>query len=491
MSVQEFLYDRAMLKSKALYWRIEIASKASIIIDADNYFAHAKSAMEQAQQRIVLIGWDFDTRIALTDPRNGSDAQTLGDFIYGLVKAKPELEIYILRWRFGAFKALFRGTNIFTLLKWMWHKHIHTKLDSVHPPGASHHQKIAIIDDDFAFCGGIDMTGDRWDTRDHLDHNGDRTRPNGKEYGPWHDATSALQGSAASALAELARYRWERAGGKTIGPLPDPVAIWPVDLAVQFEDVEVGIARTEPEMDDREAILEIENLYLDQIANAKKFIYAENQYFASRRIAKAMSLRLQQPDCPEIVIICPESAEGWLEPIAMDSARARLFQALHKVDANDKLRIYHPVTQDEQPIYVHAKILIVDDTILRIGSANMNNRSLRLDTECDISIDAARAHNSDCSETIRTIRLDLLAEHLDMGMQEFHDLEQEHSSIIAAIEQTISAGRSLKRYVVPDLSQTEKFVADNEVLDPEGPGESFEPFAKRSLFRGILKRSKG
>ena len=121
----------------------------------------------------------------------------------------------------------------------------------------------------------------------------------------------------------------------------------------------------------------------------------------------------------------------------------------------------------------------------------MNNRSLRLDTECDISIDAARAHNSDCSETIRTIRLDLLAEHLDMGMQEFHDLEQEHSSIIAAIEQTISAGRSLKRYVVPDLSQTEKFVADNEVLDPEGPGESFEPFAKRSLFRGILKRSKG
>lgn len=478
-----------MLKANKNYWRIEHASKASIIVDADNYFTHAKSAMEQAQQRIVLIGWDFDTRISLTDPRKDSNAQILGDFIYGLVKAKPELEVYILRWRFGAFKALFRGTNIFTLIKWMWHKHIHTKLDSVHPPGASHHQKIAIIDDDFAFCGGIDMTGARWDTREHLDQNDGRRHPNGKEYGPWHDATSAVQGKVASALAELSRYRWERAGGKAMEPLADSVAIWPVDLDVQFKDVDVGIARTEPEMDGREAILEIENLYLDQIANAKNFIYAENQYFASRRIAKAISERLQQPDCPEIVIVSPETAQGWLEPLAMDSARARLFDALHKVDVNDKFRIYHPVTKDGRPIYVHAKILIVDDTVLRIGSANMNNRSLRLDTECDILIDCTRPENADCSDAIRNVRLDLMAEHLDVEMQIIHDLEQKHGSLIAAIEKTISAGRSLKRYEVPDLSGTEKFVADNEVLDPEGPDESFEPFAKRSLFRGILKRS--
>jgi len=479
-----------MLKSTKLFWRTENASKAAIIVDADNYFAHARSAMEQAQQRIVLIGWDFDTRIALTDSRKDPDVQNLGDFIYRLVKARPGLEIYILRWRFGAFKALFRGTNIFTLIKWMWHKHIHTKLDSVHPPGASHHQKIAIIDDHFTFCGGIDMTGDRWDTREHLDHNEGRTRPNGEEYGPWHDATSALQGKAASALAELSRYRWERAGGKAIGPLSDPVAIWPVDLEVQFKDVDVGIARTEPELNGREATLEIENLFLDQIARAKKFIYAENQYFASRRIGEAVAIRLQEPDGPEIVIVCPESAEGWLEPMAMDSARARLFDALHKVDVNDRFRIYHPVTKAGKPIYVHAKILIVDDDIIRIGSANMNNRSLRLDTECDIAIDAACARNAGCSDTIRNIRMDLLAEHLDIETQTFYDLQQEQGSIIGAIEKAMSAGRSLKRYVVPDLSQTEQFVADNEVLDPEGPDESFEPLAKRNLFRGILRRSK-
>ena len=86
--------------------------------------------------------------------------------------------------------------------------------------------------------------------------------------------------------------------------------------------------------------------------------------------------------------------------------------------------------------------------------------------------------------------MDLLAEHLDIETQTFYDLQQEQGSIIGAIEKAMSAGRSLKRYVVPDLSQTEQFVADNEVLDPEGPDESFEPLAKRNLFRGILRRSK-
>ena len=93
------------------------------------------------------------------------------------------------------------------------------KLDGAHPPGASHHQKIVVIDDSLAFCGGIDMTGDRWDTREHRDDEPRRITPGGAPYAPWHDATTAIEGPAAAALGELARDRWRRAGGAALAPV--------------------------------------------------------------------------------------------------------------------------------------------------------------------------------------------------------------------------------------------------------------------------------
>ena len=106
----------------------------------------------------MLIGWDFDARIHLGRESETEGPETLGDFVLWLVKRRPDLEIYLLRWDIGAINTLFRGTTIFTLMRWMSHKRIHTRLDGAHPPGASHHQKIVVIDDCFAFCGGIDMT---------------------------------------------------------------------------------------------------------------------------------------------------------------------------------------------------------------------------------------------------------------------------------------------------------------------------------------------
>lgn len=459
-----------------------------MIVDAENYFRYARSAMQKAQKRIMLIGWDFDSRITLGNPGDGGEQETLGDFVYRLVCENPELEIYLLRWRFGAFKAVFRGTNLITLVKWMWHKQIHTKLDSAHPPGASHHQKIVVIDDGFAFCGGIDMTVDRWDTRKHQDDDEGRTRPDGEKYGPWHDVTSALQGAVAGALAEISRYRWQRAGGKPIEPLGRAIESWPDALPVQFENAAVAIARTEAKVAEHDAVWEIEQLYLDHIKRAQNFIYAENQYFASRRISEAMAERLRDPDGPEIVIVCPKSAEGWLEPLAMDSARNRIFEALSAADKFDRFRIYHPVTRERQPIYVHAKIMIVDDQVLRIGSSNMNNRSLRLDTECDIALDCSLEENSAFTGVISKIRADLLAEHLDVTIDRVLKMQREKNSLIGAIEALRSTGHSLQRFRPEKLSDTEKIVADSEILDPEGPEDSFEPFTNNGLLRGRLKK---
>jgi phosphatidylserine/phosphatidylglycerophosphate/cardiolipin synthase-like enzyme len=470
-------------------WAVEKATRAAVVIDADDYFAVARAAMLQAKRRIMLIGWDFDGRIVLSGTKGPGDAPAeIGEFILWLVRRNPQLEVYLLRWDLGAIRTLFRGTTIFTFFKWMAHKRIHTRLDGSHPPGASHHQKIVVIDDCFAFCGGIDMTGDRWDTRAHRDHEPQRKRPNGSAYPPWHDATTAIEGPAAARLGELARDRWRIAGGPPLAKVRDDNGCWPEGLEPQFRNVDIAISRSRPLMRDIEPIHEIEQLYLDMIAAAKRFIYAESQYFASRRIAEAIARRLDEPNGPEIVIVNPLTANGWLEPIAMDSARARLFEALHRRDRHGRLRLYHPYTAGGEPIYVHAKIMIVDEAMIRVGSSNMNNRSLRLDTECDVTIDRACPANDSCSPAIRTIRDGLIAEHLGADPADVSARIDASGSIIATIEGLRGDSRSLRPYEVPDLSAVEKWLADNEVLDPEGPEEMFEALGKRGLFRRMRDR---
>ena len=250
-------------------WRIANANRASLIIDADDYFQAGRLAMLAAKRRIMLIGWDFDARIRLGGPSGLEGPLQLGDFVLWLVKRRPELEIYLLRWDIGAIRTLFRGTTILTLIRWMWHDQIHTRLDAAHPTGASHHQKIVVIDDCFAFCGGIDMTSNRWDTREHRDRDPRRRSPGGKPYTPWHDTTTALQGSVAAALGELARERWLGAGGKRLQAVSVETECWPANLASDFDNVRVAVSRSMPAYRDRRPVLEIERVYLDLIARAQ------------------------------------------------------------------------------------------------------------------------------------------------------------------------------------------------------------------------------
>ncbi len=477
---------RSSLKVGQECWRIEQADRMAVIIDAEKYFRMARRAMLNARRQILLIGWDFDARIVLD--HDEAPGETVGDFIYSLVQRQPELEIFLLRWDTGAIKSLFRGRTFFTVLKWMAHDRIHTKLDGHHPIAASHHQKIVIIDDQLAFCGGIDMTSERWDTREHRDDDPGRTRPGGQPYKPWHDAISAVEGPVTHALGELFRERWHAAGGKVMGPAVPGASCWPEGLEPDFIDQPVAIARTMPEMDDQAPVHENEALFLAQIARAERYVYIESQYFASRRVAEAIARRLDEEDGPEFVIINPLTAQGWLEPIAMDTARARLVEALRRRDRHGRLRLYHPFTAGGEAIYCHAKILIADDRVFRLGSSNLNNRSMRLDTECDLAI--AVEPGSKTGQRIAAIRDDLLAEHLGVPPATVTATVARTGSLIAAVEVLRGGeGRSLRPYEVPDLSSVEEWLADNEVLDPEGPDEMFEAFSRRKgLFRRLRRR---
>jgi len=469
-------------------WRIERADQVRLIVDAADYFSTVRQAMMAAEQRIMLIGWDFDARVRIGPPRNPTGApSTIGRFILWLIGQKPELQVYLLRWDFGALKALFRGTTPITVTRWAMHRRIHVKLDGAHPFGASHHQKIVVIDDCLAFCGGIDITGKRWDTRAHADDDPRRVGPHRTPYQPWHDATMALNGPAARALDELARERWRCAGGGALPELGRREKLWPKGLEPHFTDIDVGVARTRPLFGDLEPAHEIETLYLDLIARAKRHVYIEGQYFASGLIAEAIVRRLSEPDGPEFVLVTPQQAHGWLEQVAMDTARSRLFEAVKHYDRHNRFRIYMPFTAAGKPVYVHAKIMIVDDEILRVGSSNLNNRSMRLDTECDVVIDAALPGQDQIRPQIRALRDDLLAEHLDVALAAMSQAVEEAGSLIAAVERLRGGGRSLHPYEPPPLTQAGAFLAEHELLDPEGPDRTFEPLTRRNLFRRLRR----
>ena len=472
-------------------WRYARASRASVIVDAADYFAFMQEAMLKSRRRILLIGWDFDTRIHLQRGRRwwqrawkrGYPAR-LGSFIAWLARHRKKLDIRILKWSVGALSTIGRASMWWDLARWVRHRRINFRFDTAHPVGCTHHQKIAVLDNKVTVCGGIDMTDQRWDTREHKEDDPRRKTPHGRQYGPWHDAAMMMEGEIATALAELGDDRWTCAGGNCLPEVEEaPGSPWPEALEPQFENVEIGIARTRAAYRDWDAVNEIERLYLNQIGAAKRFIYAESQYFASRSIAEAIIARLQEDNPPEIVIVHPSHADGWLEQQAMDHARAELVRAIQEADAKGRFTIWSPLT-GATPIYVHAKIMVVDDEVLRIGSANLNNRSMGLDSECDVFIDATRPGNEHAREGIAALRHSLLAEHCGLDPEEVPELLEKHGSMACLIDHACTeGGRNLVRYHPPELNDVEQKLAESALLDPEDPEDMFEPFAKGGLFR--------
>ena len=472
-------------------WRFARVERASVIVDAEDYFALMQRAMLKARHRVMLVGWDFDTRIHLavgrrwfSRPFRGRYPRRLGSFLVWLARHRKGLEIRILKWGLGVFQFVTRGYMIVDVLRMAAYKAITFNFDGYHPVGCSHHQKIAVLDDKLAVCGGIDMTQDRWDTREHRERDRRRHRPHGRKYGPWHDATMMMEGEAARELGVLSRERWHRAGGKELREVEIPdESLWPDNLPVQFENVEIGIARTQAKYEQLEEVREIERLLLDQIARAKRFVYSENQYFTSPKVAEAISRRLREDDPPEFVLVQPDAADGWLEQQAMDHARNCLLHSIEEIDHKRRFGLFVPYT-GETKIYVHAKLTIFDDQVLRVGSANWNNRSMGLDSECDVFIDCTRPGNAHACDAITALRHSLLGEHCGVSEEDVaHALSADRSMLRFIEKHGRSNARQLRRFIPPEVGEIEETLAGSQVLDPEHPDEMFEPFAKGGLMK--------
>ena len=467
-------------------WRVAEAERLAFIVDAEDFFRLAKQAMLAARHSVFLIGWDFDARIELEpEGRTLEGPNRIGAFLNWLAKSRPELDLRVLKWDIGLLHSLGRGETPAFLLYWRFRRRLDLRLDGAHPPVSAHHMKLIVVDDALAFCGGIDMTEGRWDTRAHAPEREGRRAPDGEFQKPWHDATTCVSGPAARALGDLARLRWKNATGKDIPDVPPSEGLWPDELAPHFRNVEIGIARTMPEYKETPQISEIEKATEAILRSAERTLYIENQYLASRKIAEIMAERLRAPDGPEIVVICPRDSDGWLESKAMDTARARLIEFLRSEDRYGRFRIFYPVNADDTPIYVHAKVMIADDSILKVGSANLNNRSMGYDTECDILIEAT---TEEMRETITAIRNDLLAEQVDATPDAVAKaVAASGGSIIGAIEAlNPDAQRRLVRMEVEEHSLDEEMLAESDAADPIRPVTFRE--AVTSLFRSFRRK---
>ena len=445
------------------------AKRAAVIVDAQAYFQAFAEAAERAERSIMILAWDFNSRVVLSRDPSSPYHTTLGDFLNRLARKRKRLHIRILDWDFPLVFGTDREMSPLYGLTWTPHRRIHFHYDATHPLAGSHHQKIVVIDDKIAFNGGLDLTCRRWDTPDHAPQDPRRV-DNGKPYPPFHDVMVAVDGSAAQALAEVARNRWARATGERIAAVgPTQSDAWPRSVPVQFNDVTVGVACTAPAGDGTKEVRDIEQLYIDMIARARHYIFLENQYFTSSRIGEALAARLDEPRGPEIIVISRLLSHGWLEEITMQALRTRMIRALRAKDRNNRFHIYYPHVEglvENTCVDIHSKVAIVDDAWLRVGSANISNRSMGLDTECDLLIDAAGS--TAVASRIRSVRDTLIAEHLGVPVDTFAERARRAPTLNAAIESLQSNNRTLKP--LPDESKWPDEIIDAaSIADPERP----------------------
>jgi phospholipase D1/2 len=470
-----------ILKEGKNCWRIRKATRVAFLVDAAAYFdAFARSAA-QARDSILIAGWDIDSRIRLfrKEERDGLPSKLL-EFMNAVVKRQKSLNVHILEWDFAVIYAFERELFPVFNLPWKKNKRIHFRLDSEHPVGASHHQKVVVIDDRIAFAGGMDLTRQRWDTPEHAAADPRRIDPSGESYGPFHDVQIAVDGEAAATLGDLVRTRWQRAAGEKLKP-PGKVGEepWPANLCPDLEDVPVAVVRTDPAHDGREDVREVEALYLDTMASAKRFIYIENQYLSSFSVGKAIAASLEMKQGPEIVIVLRVGSD-WLEETTMGAFRARLLARLREADVHGRLRVYYPEVPnlDGKVVNVHSKVMIADGSFVRVGSSNLSNRSMGVDTECDIALESSGEKRIE--KGIITFHNRLLGEHLGASAHEVSTIMQQEGSLIKSIEKLRGSKRTLMPFPEEKISWATELIPDSaidpvEPIDPEKLIEEFVP----------------
>jgi phosphatidylserine/phosphatidylglycerophosphate/cardiolipin synthase-like enzyme/uncharacterized membrane protein YdjX (TVP38/TMEM64 family) len=462
-------------------WRLARAGRAAVLSDGQ-YFGAVRQALLKAQSTVFIIGWDLDSRTRLVgDSGKAEDGfpEGLADFLSALVQQRPKLLVHLLVWDYSVLYALEREMFPLASLHWRTPDRIRYCLDDDLPLGASHHQKIVTVDDSVAFVGGFDLTVRRWDSSEHRFAHDCRVDPAGEPYLPYHDVQSVIDGEAARALAELARTRWERGACDRPPPMTALADRWPDGVEPDLTDIDVGIARTYPAVDDEPEIREVEALFFDSLDRAERCVYIENQYLTIRRFAERLAQRMREVPALEAVLIAPMTAHSWLEEKTMQAGLIRCMHLLADAGVSERVRLLFPEVKDGEntvDTMVHSKVMIVDDVLLRIGSANLNNRSFGLDTECDLAFEAQTPEHR---QSIARIRDRMLGHFCGVSAEDVAASLERTGSFIATATQLTDGCHRLKPVDLPERDL-------DEVTTLEGIGDPERPIAPPAFVQSFV-----
>ncbi len=462
---------------------VDQSTDFAVFVDGAAYFEDLALAFSQAEHTIYIAGWAIDPRTWLRADAAGGDRLPLQTYLRRLVAARPQLQVYILIWDMA--RTYRFSTNPWSIFQkgWIPHPRVRLIYDDHYPSGGCQHQKFVVIDDCVAYCGGIDLTVGRWDTPEHVHEDPRRIDAYGLAHPPFHDVQARVINQSAAYLGRIFRIRWRRVSFRH--PRSPQLGSFNLQLSPGMLADEVAVSRTDPVAEP--SITEVFEMAIDLIGSAQETLYIENQYLTSRELGSALAKRLMDPNGPEVIIVGPRQPAGWVEEATVGILRWRVVDMLRGADQYGRLRIYYPMSSVAQDIdtYVHAKVLIVDDRLVRIGSSNISRRSLSLDIEVDIT---AKLDPAD----VRALRARLLAEHLGVTAHEVETMHQQAGTLCAMLDELQGqSDRTLIPLGVGPAAGDRDFAQDGDVLfDPAEPWEFAslaEIFAGRQTHRAMVE----
>jgi phosphatidylserine/phosphatidylglycerophosphate/cardiolipin synthase-like enzyme len=387
-----------------------------VLVDGGQALPRVADALTGARSHVHIAGWHITPDFGLTrDDRASRLRDLLGDLA-------ERVEVRVLLWAGAPVRVftparaavrrvreeLIRGTRV------------QCALDSHERPMHCHHEKLVIVDGEVAFVGGIDLTslgGDRFDTSDHL--------MSGRL--GWHDASSCVRGPAVGDVAAHFAARWHEVTGGHVEDTAPPAAAGEVELQV-VRTVPDKVYDFLPQGDFR-----IVEAYTRALRSASQLVYLESQFLWSAQVVEILAGKLRDPPSDEfrVLVLLPAKPNN-----GADTTRGQLGLL---ADADNGQGRFLATTISARsgglsgPLYVHAKIGIVDDSWLTVGSANLNEHSFFNDTEMNVVTCDPRI----ASET----RLRLWAEHLERSVE---DVSGEPAQVIDELWRPI-AGEQLER----------------------------------------------
>jgi phosphatidylserine/phosphatidylglycerophosphate/cardiolipin synthase-like enzyme len=364
-----------------------------VLIDGASALPRIAEALEGARSHIHIAGWHVTPDFGLTRDDRASRLRDL------LAELAQRVDVRVLLWG-GSPLPLFtpdRAAVRAAREELIRGSRVQCALDTHERPMHCHHEKLVIVDDEVAFVGGIDITslgGDRFDTSDH---------PMSGRLG-WHDAATRLIGPAVGDVAAHFATRWRETTGERLAEDPPPAAAG---------EVTVQVVRTVPEKvygTLERGDFRILEAYTRALRSARELVYLESQFLWSAQIVEILAAKLREPpsDRFRVVVLLPAKPNN-----GADDTRGKLADLVRADDGAGRFlaaTISARTGRLSGPLYVHAKVGIVDDRWLTLGSANLNEHSLFNDTEMNVLT---------CDPTLaRETRLRLWSEHLERPLEE-------------------------------------------------------------------------